>query len=75
VERARKCAFCVLVALCALLAATSTSTAAASRPCGQAIQFGIGSSFRLWDFGGSTLAYQRFVGRDVAWRLRLRWVL
>ncbi len=61
----------VLVVLCALLAAASTCTATTNRPLGQAIQFGIGSSFSLRDFGGSTLAYQRFVGRNVAWRLSL----
>ena len=70
-ERLRSNAICALAVLCALLAVTSTCTAAPNRPLGQAIQFGIGNSFNLRSFGASTLAYQRFVGRNVAWRLSL----
>jgi hypothetical protein len=40
-------------------------------PTGQAIQFGIGSSFRLGTFEGTTISYQRFIGDRVAWRLGL----
>ena len=39
------------------------------RPKGQAIQFGIGSSFRLGTFAGTTLSYQRFLSEQVAWRI------
>ena len=70
-ERLRSNVVCALLVLCVLLAATSTCTATPNRPLGQAIQFGIGSSFNLRSFGASTLAYQRFVGRNVAWRLSL----
>lgn len=40
-------------------------------PTGQAIQFGIGSSFRLGTFEGATISYQRFLTDRVAWRLGL----
>lgn len=40
-------------------------------PTGQAIQFSIGSSFRLGAFEGGTISYQRFIGDRVAWRLGL----
>ena len=70
-KRLRSDVICALLVLCVLLAATSTCTAAPDRPLGQAIQFGIGNSFNLRSFGASTLAYQRFVGRNVAWRLSL----
>jgi hypothetical protein len=45
--------------------------AAAERPNGHAVQFGIAGSFRLADFGDPTLAYQRFIGPDLAWRTSL----
>jgi hypothetical protein len=62
----------VILAL-ALWAAMSPATraGAASRPVGQAVQFRIGNSFTLSDFGGTTFAYQRYLGPDVAWRISL----
>jgi hypothetical protein len=48
-----------------------TVAAAPDRPSGQAIQFGIGWILTLESFQDATLAYQRFIGRDVAWRASL----
>jgi hypothetical protein len=45
--------------------------AAAERPGGQAIQFGIAGNFTLGNFAEATLAYQRFISPDVAWRVGL----
>ncbi len=42
---------------------------AGERPAGTALQFGIGSSFSLSDFGGATICYQRFLSKDLALRL------
>jgi hypothetical protein len=61
----------VLIVWCAALVLLPSSTVAAGRPDGQAIQFGIASYFRLSNFDGATLAYQRFLRRDFAWRLSL----
>ena len=56
---------------CALAILPWPHASAATRPVGQAIQFRIGKSLTLSDFGGLTLAYQRSLGRDVAWRVSL----
>lgn len=59
-----------MLSACAMLLLLATIAAAGgARPRGQAIQFGIAENFRLTDFGGATLAYQRFVCPDVAWRI------
>ena len=70
-DRVRRYAVLMLGVWCACVVLPWTSAAAASRPDGQAMQFRIGSSFSLSSFDGATLAYQRFLGRDVAWRLSL----
>ena len=43
--------------------------AAAERPVGRAMQFGITSYLRLSDFNGGTIAYQSNLSPDAAWRL------
>ena len=46
----------------------SLAGAAPNRPVGQALQFGIDWLARLDTFQEATLAYQRSIGPDVAWR-------
>ena len=67
----RNRSLCVAMLAVTIVALTLTSAPAASRPSGHALQFGVGSSFRLQDFGGTAVAYQRFTGGDVAWRVAL----
>lgn len=59
----------IAVVLCALVAAQAVFAAPAERPQGQAIQFGIGDFMNLTEFSGATIAYQRSLSRNVAWRL------
>jgi hypothetical protein len=61
----------IFVIWCAAVVLPWSSATTASRPDGQAIQFRVGSNFTLSHFDGTTLAYQRFIRRDVAWRLSL----
>ncbi len=76
-NRVRRHVILMMGVWCACLVLPLTSAAEGGRPDGQAIQFRVGSSFTLSSFGGVmsydtvTLAYQRFLGRDVAWRLNV----
>jgi hypothetical protein len=60
-----------LVAFCSLAAGPEDAGAEVGRPHGRAMQFSIQSSFAVRDFGALTVAYQRFLGDDVALRLGL----
>ncbi|MBC8450787.1 MAG: hypothetical protein ISS31_09155 [Kiritimatiellae bacterium] len=70
-NRVRRHVILMIRVLCACLVLPLTSAAAGGRPDGQAIQFRMGSYFTLNSFDGGMLAYQRFVARDVAWRVSL----
>ena len=70
-NRVRRYVILMLGLWCAAVVFPWASAAAAGRSGGQAIQFGIGHSFKLDCFDGATLAYQRFLGKDVAWRVSL----
>jgi hypothetical protein len=60
---------CVFVVWCVSISLPGSGSAAPSRPDGQAIQFQVGYYFTLSNFDGTTLGYQRFIRRDVAWRV------
>jgi hypothetical protein len=68
VSRVRYSIICVLVIACLSIILPGSSATATGRPEGQAIQFRVGNNFTLSQFDGATLAYQRFVSGDVAWR-------
>jgi hypothetical protein len=69
VRRSVSVAVGVAVLLCVAVVAQPVLAAVAERPQGQAIQFGIGQFLNLKEFGGATIAYQRCLSRNVAWRL------
>ena len=61
-----------VVAICAgtaLLCAATPSFGEGARPTGHAIQFSVQKELALRDFGALTIAYQRFIGPDMAVRL------
>jgi opacity protein-like surface antigen len=63
-----------LVAMGVVVMLASAGQAVASsgeRPQGQAIQFGIGSSFSVSQFSGATIGYQRSLSENVTWRLSM----
>lgn len=53
-----------ILALCLL----QTPALADARPTGSALVFGVGSNFRIDSFNGATVAYQRDLRGDLAWR-------
>ena len=68
-DTVRRCAVLAVVIMCSCFIVPWSEAPAVNRPDGQAIQFGIGSSFNLSNFDGATIAYQRFLRPDLAWRL------
>jgi hypothetical protein len=71
VDRVRDYVAYVVAACCLVTVCPRSGSAAASRPNGQAIVFGVGNYLRPTHLDGTTIAYQRFVSRDVAWRISL----
>ncbi len=55
----------VLIALCV----SSAPASAVGRPMGRALQFGVGGSFKLESFNGTTFAYRRSMSPNVDLRL------
>jgi hypothetical protein len=69
IRRSVSVAVGIAVLLCAAAVAQPALAAAAGRPRGQAIQFRIGENLALTQFSGATIAYQRCVSGNVAWRV------
>jgi len=61
----------VVISSAATLILIPAMAVALDRPVGQAIQFGIGSSFTLRQFDGATISYLHYRDHDRAWRASL----
>ncbi|MBD3367178.1 MAG: hypothetical protein GF405_03250 [Candidatus Eisenbacteria bacterium] len=63
--------FVPVLVLCVMGSAASLHAGDVVRPHGQALLFGIRDIGSLEGFQGGSIAYQRFVGENVAWRVGL----
>ena len=59
------------VVCCLTATGLPSASQASGRPNGRAIQFRVGSHITPLRWDGAAIAYQRFVGRNVAWRVSL----